>query len=173
MHVGGHEALRHRQLAGAAQRHVLADGGDGVRDRIMHRSAARIGRRLDRLDIIPDDERDAGNVAGHGLKLLVLGQEIGFGIDLDHDTGRSGRCNRHKTLGSRAAGLLGSLREALLAQPVDCGFHVAAGFHQRVLAVHHACVGLVAQFFHQSGRNHGHLIHLSNGCRTHRGTMTS
>jgi hypothetical protein len=46
-----------------------------------------------------------------------------------------------------------------LAQPVDCGFHVAVGFGQGLLAVHHAGAGLVAQFFHHcSGNAHNSLF---------------
>ena len=55
-----------------------------------------------------------------------------------------------------AAGLLGGLGEALLAQPVDGGFDVAAGFVERALAIHHARAGLFAQVLHHCGGDIGH-----------------
>ena len=50
-----------------------------------------------------------------------------------------------QALGGDAAGFLGGLREALLAQPVDRGLHLAVGLGQRRLAIHHAGAGRLAQ----------------------------
>jgi hypothetical protein len=50
-----------------------------------------------------------------------------------------------QALGRDAAGLLGGLRQALLAQPVDRRLHVAVVLGQRLLAVHHADAGGLAQ----------------------------
>ena len=47
-----------------------------------------------------------------------------------------------------AARALGGRGEALLAQELDGLVHVAAGFGQRGLAVHHPRAGLVAQLLH-------------------------
>ena len=77
-------------------------------------------------------------------------------------TSTSAACRRRgdadQALGGGAAGLLGRGRKALLAQPVDGGFHVAVGLGQRLLAVHHARAGLVAQLFHQRSGDLGHVI---------------
>src|SRR6185503_14279071 len=54
------------------------------------------------------------------------------------------------------AGLLGGGGEPLLAQPVDRTFEIALGLTQRLLAVHHARAGLLAQLLHQSGGDLGH-----------------
>ena len=67
------------------------------------------------------------------LELLVAGDEIGFGIDLDQRARAVAHGDAHQTFGGGAAGLLGGLGNALLAQPVDGGFHVAVGFAQRGL----------------------------------------
>src|SRR5205807_490830 len=56
-------------------------------------------------------------------------------------------------------GFLRGLRETLLAQPVDRGFHVAARLTERGLAVHHARAGLLAQILHHRG---GDICHLRN-----------
>ncbi len=61
-----------------------------------------------------------------------------------------------EALGGHAAGLLGGLGEATGAQPVDCGFHVAIGLFERLLAVHHPHAGQVAEFLHLLSSN-GHF----------------
>ena len=53
--------------------------------------------------------------------------------------------NADQAFGGDAAGLLGGLGQALLAQPVDRGLHVAVGLAERRLAIHHARAGLLAQ----------------------------
>ena len=90
------------------------------------------------------------------LELLVARDEIGLGIHLDHRGAIRGAGNADQTLGGGAAGLLGGGRKALLPQPVDRGFHVAVAFDQRLLAVHHAGAGLVAEVADQQGGNFGH-----------------
>ena len=55
-----------------------------------------------------------------------------------------------QALGRHPVRLLGGLGQALLAQPVDGLFHVAVGFGERRLAVHHAGAGLVAQGLHHA-----------------------
>ena len=49
------------------------------------------------------------------------------------------------TSGVSIADAVGS--QALGAQPVDCGFHLAIVLHQRFFAFHHASAGALAQFF--------------------------
>ena len=66
-----------------------------------------------------------------------------------------------QALGGGAAGLLGGGGEALGAQPVDRGFHVAAGLAERLLAVHHAGAGALAQFLHSRGRDLSHVSYPS------------
>ena len=61
-----------------------------------------------------------------------------------------------EALGGDAVGLLGGVGKTLDAQPVDGRFHVASGFGQRLLAIHHASAGFFAQFFHHGGGDFGH-----------------
>ena len=86
------------------------------------------------------------------LELLIAGDEVGFGIHFHQRAGALPHGDADQAFGGGAAGLLGGLGNALLAQPVDGGFHVAARFVQRGLAVHHACAGLVAQVLHHARR---------------------
>ncbi len=64
-----------------------------------------------------------------------------------------------------AIGLLGSLGQALLAQEVDRGLHVAVGFLQCLLAIHHAGAGLVAQLLNGCGGNRAHACSFRAGAR--------
>src|SRR5690606_34064099 len=98
------------------------------------------------------------------------GDEVGFGVELDDRGGLAGavgaRGDGHQALGGDAVGPLGGLGQTLGAQPVERGVDVAVGVLQRLLAVHHADAGLLAQFLHQSGRDlrHGSL-HSFKGLR--------
>jgi hypothetical protein len=97
--------------------------------------------------------------AGQILESVVAGDEVGLGIDFDHHGGIALRRDRDQAFGGGAAGFLVSLGNALGAQPVNSGFHVATGFGQCLLAIHHACAGLVAQLFHHcSGNAHNSLF---------------
>ena len=62
-----------------------------------------------------------------------------------------------ETFGGDAAGLLGGLREALLAQQIDGLLHVAAGLLQRRLAIHHARAGAFAQLLDHLRVDFGHI----------------
>src|SRR5690606_37184367 len=122
-----------------------------------HRAAGRIGGRGERVDIgNAAGERDLGHVADEALELFVLGDEVGFAVDFDHRAAGSVGGDTDQTFGGDAAGLLGSGGEALGAQPVDRRFNVAAILGQRLLAVHHAGAGAVAQFLDESGCNFSH-----------------
>ena len=137
----------------AAQRHVLADGGDGVGDRVGDRAAAGIMRALDRLGVDAGAlvERDREDAAHQRLEVVVAGDEVGFRIHLDDDAEIGLDGDADQAVGGDAAALLGRLGEALLAQPVDRRLDVAGGLAERVLAVHHARAGLLAQILHQRG----------------------
>ena len=74
--------------------------------------------------------------------------EVGLAVDLDDsaDAALFADGSVCHTLGSDAAGLLGSLRQTLFAQPLDCLIHIAVGLGERLLAVHHTDVGHFTQF---------------------------
>ena len=86
-------------------------------DRGLDRDAADLGR-LDLLDVGADVERDLGDHLDQALELLVARDEVGLGIDLDHDALGARRHRADQAFRRDAAGLLGGLRQALLAQPV-------------------------------------------------------
>ena len=158
--VADDEPFRDLEHRGAAQRLVLADGGDIVGQLLLDGAAGRIGRALQRLDVIAGLERQASDVADEFLELLVLGDEVGFGIDLDDRALGALDGDADEPFGGGAAGLLGGGGEALGAQPVDRGLHLALGLGQRLLAVHHAGAGALAQFLDRSSGDLGHLYFL-------------
>ena len=132
---------------GAAEAQILADRADrildGVGDRLV--GAGIFGLR-DRLGLAAERQRHLGDVAHDLLEGLVAGDEIGLGVDLDNDCLAQAGIDADQALGRRAARLLVGLGDALLAQPVDRGLHVAVGFGERGLAVHHARAGQLAEF---------------------------
>src|SRR3546814_20271830 len=65
-------------------------------------------------------------------------------------------CSSDLPFGGGAARLLLRGRKALGAQPVDRGFHVAAAFGQRLLAIHHARAAAVTKLLHGGGGDLGH-----------------
>ena len=95
--------------------------------------------------------RDREHAAHQRLEVVVAGDEIGLGIDFDDDAEIGFDGDADEALGGDAAALLGRLGEALLAQPVDGRLDVAVGLAERVLAIHHAGAGLLAQVLHQRG----------------------
>ena len=116
---------------------------------------------LEGLDRAVAHEGDLGGFAGEGLELVVAGDEVGLGVHLEDRRRVARRFDRDETLGGNAAGLLGGLREALLAQPVDGGLDVAVDLVEGVLAIHHARAGRFAQLLHHRSGNvrHGSSFH--------------
>ncbi len=107
-------------------------------------------------DVAAGVERKRGDLLHHLLELSVAGDEVGLRVHLDDGAGLNLRHDADEALCGNAIGLLGGLREALLAQQVDGRFHVAVGLRKRLLAIHHAGAGLVAQLLHGRGGNRGH-----------------
>ncbi len=160
VHIGGDGAFSHLETGRAAQHHVLADGGDQIGDRVGHGLAiGGLGRR-DGLDRAVGVQGDLGCLARGELEQLVAGDEVGFGVELDRSASHAGAVGAqgdgHQALGRYAVSLFGRLGQALGAQPVHGGFDFAAVLLQGLLAVHHACAGLFAQFLHQAGRDLRH-----------------
>ena len=112
-------------------------------------AGSRIGGGGNRFDRTVGGQGNRGNAADEVLEGIVAGNEVGLGVDFDDDSLVAGAGNADQAFGSGAAGLLVGLGDALGAQPVDRGFDVAVGLGQRLLAVHHACAGLFAQFLYQ------------------------
>ena len=137
-----------------AQRHVLADGGDLVGDHVGHGLATHVGS-FERLNV-RNTQRGFGNPANHLLEVGVLGDEVGFRVDLDGHTLATGNLDGHKALGCGTTGFLGRLGQTFGAEPINGRVHVAVGFHQRFFGIHHARASHFAQFFHLcSSDRHG------------------
>ena len=162
MHIGRDHALGDLELRDAAQGHVLADRGDELLQAVLHggRRAGEV-RGLERFDGAVAHQGDLGGLADEGLELVVAGDEVGLGVDLEDRRRCARRLDGDEALGGDAAGLLGGLREALLAQPVDRGLDVAVGLVEGGLAVHHAGAGLLAQLLHHRSGDvrHGSSFH--------------
>ena len=103
-------------------------------------------------------ERNGENSANEPLKIVVARDEVGLGIDLDDHADIVLDCDADEAVGGDAPALLGRLGEALLAQPVDGGLDVAVRLGQRVLAIHHARAGLLAQILDQPSGDRSHRI---------------
>ena len=151
-------AFGHSEALRAAQRHVFANGGDGVGDRLSHSAGARIvgAEHLGGIDVGRMVKRDREHAAHHRLEVIIAGDEVGLGIDLDQDADVVLDGDADKSFSRHAPALLGRLGEALLAQPIDRRLDIAVGLAQRILAIHHARAGFFAQILHQSGGNGRH-----------------
>ena len=89
-------------------------------------------------------------------ELLVARSKVCLTVDLDN---RTNLCicrevRRYSTLGSNATSLLLRLRNALLAQIINCLLHIAVRLCERLLAVHHTSARTLTQF----------LYHCSSDC---------
>ena len=159
--VGRHDAILDGERGGAAHRHVLADGGHHLGHILGHRvGGTRDVHGLQLLAVAIGLEGELRDLGDHGLELLVAGHEVGLGVHLDDGTRGALHRDGHEAFGGDAGRLLGGLGQALGAQPVDGGFHVAIGGGQRRFAIHHAHAGLLAQVLHHCSRDVGHVVPL-------------
>ena len=147
--IAGDDALADRKLGRAAQRHVLADLGDGVGNGVGDGDGAGFCRQ-DFVDVGTDAERDAGDHLHQTLEQIVAGDEIRLGIHLDDDAFAGADGNADQAFGGDAPGLFCRFGQALFAQPIDRGLEIAVVLAERRLAVHHAGSGLIAELFHHA-----------------------
>src|SRR5712691_3912245 len=132
MRVGADRALADRKRSGPAQRHVLTDSGDRGRDRLVDglRSDLHLLELLQAGAVV---QRRLGDELYETLEMIVARDEVGLRVDLDEDAFATLDRDPDQALGRDAAGLLRGFGEALLAQPVDRGLHVAVGRGKRGL----------------------------------------
>ena len=144
VHVGRDHALRDLELGDAAQGHVLADGGDELLHAILDGGLrAREVSGLERLDACRRPSRAILAASrDEGLELLVAGDEVGLGVDLEDRRRVAATTHRDQALGGDAAGLLGGLeRPFLRSQSMAASISPLVSV-ERGLAVHHAGAGL-------------------------------
>jgi hypothetical protein len=144
----------------AADAHVLADladqRGTGRLDRAAAHRQGRQGRHVGRILF-----RHQLRAIGSQLEeLVILGDEVGFAVDLENaaQLAVGGDVDRHHALGGDAGRGLAGLVAQLDAQDFLGLRHVAGRLGQRLLALHHRRVGLLAQFLdHACGDFRHHL----------------
>src|SRR5690606_16706019 len=78
------------------------------------------------------------------LELVVLGDEVGLGVDLDHHA----VLGHDQALGGGALGALAHVLGALDAQQLDGLVEIALGLDQRVLTIHHSGAGELTEPLH-------------------------
>ncbi len=98
-----------------------------------------------------------------GGEIRVLRDEVGLAVHLDHraELAVGGDVDAHGALRGHAGGRLGGLGAALDAQQLLGLLHVAARFLERLLALHHAEPGELAQVLDHARGDVRH-IHRSN-----------
>src|SRR5262249_40162705 len=91
-----------------------------------------------------------GDVTDELAELLGARHEVGFAIHLEEhaDLSFAMDVGSDRAFFRRAAGLLRGRGDALLAKVLDGLFEVARGFHERLLAVHHAGAGFLPELFY-------------------------
>ena len=84
------------------------------------------------------------------LEVVGARHEIALAVHLDEHTNLAAGVNvaRHRSFAGHTRRLLGRHRNALLAQNHDRLLHVAFGFGQSLLAIHHRSPGLLPELFH-------------------------
>jgi hypothetical protein len=87
-------------------------------------------------------------MAHQRLKVRVLGDEVGFRIQLDRHAAAVLDRHADQPFGRHPPRFLRGLGQTLGAQPVNRRLHVARRFDQCFFCVHHSCAGRFAQFFH-------------------------
>jgi hypothetical protein len=141
----------------AAHVDLLADGGDQCLGGFFDIAGARIGGGLQCVDVGGAGiQRDVGDGVAELQEAGVLGDEVGFAVDLDQHGLAGGLGGHDATFGGDAAGFLVSLGQAGLAQPFHRHVDVAVVLDQCLLAFHHAGAGTLAQFLDQLGGNIAH-----------------
>ena len=128
---------------------VLLDDQDEVLQSLIDGLAAlglACHQSLDISGVLLHD--DLGGLLDEGNELVVLGDEVGLGVDLDDDAhlALGAVISVDHALGSHAACLLGGGSQTTLTQDLDRLLEVAVSLGQSLLALHHAAVGLLAQF---------------------------
>ena len=157
VHIRDDEALIDRDGLHPADLLVFTDGRDVVGQLVADRAAIGVIHGLERFDVVAvRAQRDLRRLAHEVLELVVLGDEVGFRVDLDRDTLGAFDGDADQPFRCGTAGLLLGGGETLGTQRVDRGFDVAIGGFESLLRIHHARAGLLAEFLYVSGGKSGH-----------------
>ena len=160
MNISTNRTSRDIDHSRAAQGHVFTNRRNRIVDCIRHSATSRISSSLHSFHIgIARTDNNAGDVLGERLEVAVARNEVGFRIHFNDNTACALDGQRDEAFSGDAIRLFGSLRKALLTQPVDRSFNVAVGFIESRFAIHHARASLFAQVLHQSSGDIGHEFH--------------
>ena len=157
LHVDIRNALALDALE-AADLHVLTDGEEELVLRIVHGALAGVpGARHESVDIggsfLGDDLRHAGDEL---VEERAASDEVGFAVDFDdHADTVDDRGVRH-ALGGDAGRLLGLGSQTLFTQINNGLLEIALVLDERLLAVHQAAAGGLAQLVNGSSGNSSH-----------------
>ena len=129
---------------------VLADRRDVAGQLLGDRAAARVGSRLERLDVVAGwPARPAVTLRTKSWNCSFLATKSVSELTSTATPVVPSTATPTRPSAAVRLGLLGGGGEALGAQPVDRGFQVAAGLVERLLAIHHAGAGALAQVLHR------------------------
>ena len=139
----------------------------GLRRRELHKLGDAL-RRI-RHERLREERLDIGSGGVHALRdelrddlaeILVARDEVRLARHFDEHAGATvvEDLAANDAFARRAVGTLFGLRNALLAEVLDRGVHVAAILLERLLAIHHAGAGALAEFRNSlRGDHRGHL----------------
>ena len=143
----------------AAHTDVLADPRDQCAARFVNGLTRVEPRREQRIEARRlRGERRLGNSGRERLEIVLARNEVRLGVHFD-DGGRTavGRLlDRDDTFGGDAAGLLVRLGKARLPHDLGRSLEIAVGFDERLLALHHAGAGALAQFLDEGSGDFSH-----------------
>ena len=107
-------------------------------------------------DVLRIAGRDVhGDIVRQLLEVVGACHEIALAVHLDEHTDLAAGVNvaGHRAFAGHARRLLGRNRNALFAQDHDGLLHIALGFGQGLLAIHHWSPGFFPEVFHLCCRN--------------------
>ena len=158
------------ELDGAAQFELLADDRGERLDGLVDGLAVLERLGAQRVDVVGRRRHEVRHdVVGEGLELLVLGDEVGLGGELDHRGAVAVGVDRgDQAVGRVAVAALDVLGLALDPQDLDGALEIAVGLLEGLLAVHHPGAGGVAELLHVCGGKVRHRLVLSSSRRRRR-----
>ena len=99
-----------------------------------------------------------GDVLHEVAEVVVLGDKVGFAVDLDEDADLALHVNvgGDRSFFGGAVGFLAGAGDAFFTKEFFGGGEVPTGFGEGFFAIHHSRVGFFAEFFDECGRDFGH-----------------
>ena len=146
----------------ATETHVLADLADQAFADILQRGAEAVllqGQRTQRHGVrrvVTCDQ--GGRGIGQRQKTVVLGDKVGFAVDLEEPGQIAFAIQHNHAFGSHAPGGFAGLGAELHPQQLLRPDHVAFGFAESPLALHHRRIGLCAQLRDHARTDCSHLV---------------